>query len=48
MLDKNGKLVKSIVVDPTFRLFSISPDGYVLAGKMDEEISKLYIYKLTL
>ncbi|MCP4221659.1 MAG: hypothetical protein GY765_43945 [bacterium] len=49
VLDKNGKPIKRITVDPTFRLFSITPDGYVLSAKMDEDDEpKLCIYKLTL
>lgn len=46
IFNPEGTLKDEIPLEDGLRFFSISKDGYVLASKLDEEITKLYIYKL--
>ena len=44
--DENGKLVGKFIVDPFFRCFHISKDGYVLGKHPDSEVERLVVYKI--
>jgi len=48
VFNHDGKLKGEIEVKEAMRFFSISPEGYLLAGAFDEDIVKLYIFKLEL
>lgn len=48
IFDTQGNMKRKIELNRELRIFSISSDGYILASGMDEDIPKLYIYKLTI
>lgn len=48
VFNEAGALKGKLALGGAMRFFSISPGGYILAGAFDEEITKLYIYKLVI
>lgn len=48
VFNPQGKLHGSLKISDKLRIFSISKDGYVLASRSDEEIAKIYLFKLNL
>jgi len=48
IFDKEGKLKDKLELEHNLKTFTISPEGYVLGTISDEEVTKLYIYQLTL
>lgn len=48
IFNPDGTFKEEVVLEKDLRLFSISNDGFVLASKLDEETTKLYVYRLKL
>jgi 6-bladed beta-propeller len=48
IFNPNGTLKDELKFEDPLKILSISEEGIVLAGKSDEEITKLYIYQLKL
>jgi len=46
IFDSEGKKLSEFQVEDDMRFFCISREGLLLASKSDEEITKLYVYKL--
>jgi hypothetical protein len=48
LFDKEGKIVQRIPLEKPIGFFFLSPDGYLLGSAIEDEITKLFVYRITL